>query len=300
MIEGEHGRSATTEPIPLLTASDWAWRRRGPTAAAIAAFDVRETTLERIEGGQGFAWTDGRVVLKPVGLPAEHNWVCRVYAEWDAEEVRVPEPVAPRGDSQFGWSHDGWGAHVHVQGRDVELPHEAQLVKEASDAFHQCVRQYPRPDFLDLRDDPWALGDRIAWEGTKPYGDPETLDVINRLRDHLRPVSLTAQVIHGDILPNVLLSPTLPPAVIDWPPYYRPTGAANAIAATDAVTFHDAPLSLLQDWSTGESWNQLLVRALIYRLGTTGFFASRRSLMGLLVTHLERAKPVIEAVLNTS
>jgi hypothetical protein len=27
------------------------------------------------------------------------------------------------------------------------------------------------------------------------------------------------------------------PAVIDWPPYFRPAGMANAIAATDAVTF---------------------------------------------------------------
>jgi hypothetical protein len=73
---------------------------------------------------------------------------------------------------------------------------------------------------------------------------------------------------------------------------------ANAVAVTDAVTFREASFSLLDDWETGEDWNQLLVRALLYRLGPTGFFASRNRLMGSLVTHVERARPVVDAVLS--
>lgn len=105
-------------------------------------------------------------------------------------------------------------------------------------------------------------------------------------------------MIHGDILPNVLVADGRPPAVIDWPPYFRPVGLANAIAVTDAVTFRAAPLALLDEWETGADWDQLLVRALLYRLGTTGFFASRNRLTGSLVTHLERARPVVDAVLS--
>ena len=67
----------------------------------------------------------------------------------------------------------------------------------------------------------------------------------------MAPVTSPGQVIHGDILPNVLVADGLPPGVIDWPPYFRPVGTANAVAITDAVTFRGAPLSLLDEWETG-------------------------------------------------
>jgi hypothetical protein len=73
---------------------------------------------------------------------------------------------------------------------------------------------------------------------------------------------------------------------------------ATAIAATDAVTFRGAPLSLLDEWADDHDWDQLLVRALLYRLGPTGLIASRNRLMGSLVTHVERVRPVVDAVLS--
>ncbi len=249
-------------------------------------------------GGAGHAWTDGRLVAKPVGCVPEHAWVCEVYVAWDSEDVRVPEPIVPRAGDEVGWSVDGWGAHVFLPGRDVDLVRELGSVQEASDAFHLAVKDLPRPDFMSARDDPWAFGDRLAWEAAEPEGDGETLDVIRRLTDHLSPVTAPEQVIHGDILPNVLLADGLPPAVIDWPPYFRPVGTANAVAVTDAVTFHGASPALLDEWETGKDWNQLLVRALLYRLGPTGLFASRDRLMGSLVTHVERVRPVVEEVLS--
>lgn len=186
---------------------------------------------------------------------------------------------------------------MFLQGRDVELLRELDAVKEASDAFHHSVKDLSRPDFMDDRDDPWAYGDRLAWQAAEPDGDDETLDVVRLLTDHLAPVTTREQVIHGDILPNVLVADGLPPAVIDWPPYFRPAGTANAVAVTDAITFRGGPLSLLDEWETGEDWNQLLMRALLYRLGPTGLFAARNRLMGSLVTHVERVRPVVAAVL---
>jgi len=63
------------------------------------------------------------------------------------------------------------------------------------------------------------------------------------------------------------------------------------------VTFCGAPLSLFDDWSSGQDWNQLLVRAALYRLEPTGIFAIRNRLMGILVTHVQRVTPVIDAIL---
>ena len=224
--------------------------------------------------------------------------MCEVYASWDADDVRVPEPVVPRGVRHESWSLDGWGAHVFVAGRDLDLDKELTQVREVSDAFHAAIRHLDRPGFMDHRDDPWAFGDRLAWGGAEPIGDAATLDVIEQLRGHLAPVAGNSQPIHGDILPNVLVADGLPPAVIDWPPYFRPVGMATAIAVADAVTLRGEPLSMLRKWETGADWDQLLVRALLYRLGPTGFFASRNSLLGSLVTHVERVRPVVDAVVT--
>jgi len=138
---------------------------------------------------------------------------CETYANWTATHVRVPEPVRPQGPGEAGWSSDGWGAQVLLRGRDTGLD-ELDLIKEASDAFHRCVSDPPRPGFMDDRDDPWALGDRLAWEGIEPDGEGETLALIGRLQSHLAPVAERPQVIHGDILPNVMLIDEDVPVVI--------------------------------------------------------------------------------------
>jgi uncharacterized protein (TIGR02569 family) len=283
------------DSVRLYDDADLAWRREGPPIEVRRAYGVDESSLRRLPGGMGFSWTDGRVVLKPVGNVAEHNWVCGIYAGWDCAEVRVPEPLRPAGGSD--WSVAGWAGHVYVPGRDLDLESELALVKEASDAFHAHLAEVPQPDFMADRDDPWAYGDRLAWGEADPPRHLETAAVIDRLLSHLRPVTTAAQAIHGDVLPNVLRADGLAPALIDWPPYFRPVGMANAIAVTDAVTFRGAPEFLLDDWQTGDEWDQLLIRALLYRLGPTGLIASRNRLMGSLVTHLDRARPVVEAVL---
>jgi uncharacterized protein (TIGR02569 family) len=293
------GRQDAVPQTGLPSDADRQWRQRGPTPGALRAFGVREDALRRLAGGQGHAWTDGRLVLKPVGCAQEHRWVCEVYTAWDASDaVRVPLPVRPIGAEADTWSTDGWGAHVFVPGRDLDLPREVESVRAASDAFHRHLTHVPRPDFMRSRTDPWSFGDRVAWEDADPVGDAATLAVIARLRQRLTPVTVRKQVIHGDILPNVLVADGLPPAVIDWPPYFRPAKLANAIAATDAVTFRGADLSLLDEWAVGADWHQLLIRALLYRLGTTGFFASRNSLTGSLLSHVQRVMPVVDAVLS--
>lgn len=290
------------EPARLFDDADRWWRRQPPTAEAIRAFGVDVDRLVRMPGGQGQTWTDGRLVLKPVGCVPEHTWICDVYAAWaDHDEVRVPEPVLPAGrqgaDQERGWTVDNWGAHVFLPGRELDLPDEIDVVREASMLFHRVVAGLPRPAFLDARDDPWAFGDRLAWEHAQPEGDRATLAVIEELRTHLEPVASPDQVVHGDVLPNVLVADGLPPAVIDWPVYFRPAAWADAIAVTDAVTFRGASYTLLDAWARDDDWDQLLIRALLYRLGPTGFFTVRNSLMGGLVTHLERVRPVVDAVL---
>lgn len=292
-------RPPCAQDVRLFDDHEFAWRRAGPSEAAVSAFGVGRDELRRLAGGHGHAWTDGRLVMKPVGCLPEHDWVCQVYAEWSSDAVRVPCPVRPSPAVAGGadWSVDGWAAHELLPGRDADPTTELGLIRQASGAFHAALADVPRPGFLDVRNDPWAFGDRVAWDGVEPAGDTATLELIGALTERLGPVAAPSQPIHGDILPNVLVAAGLPPAVIDWPVYFRPSGLGEAIAILDAVTFRGAPPALLDEWGTGEEWTQLLVRALLYRLGATGLIASRDRLMGSLVTHTERARPVVQAVL---
>lgn len=271
------------------------WRRRGPTAEAVRSLGLRGDELRRLPGGAGHVWTDGRLVVKPVGCVPEHDWVCDVYADWASDAIRVPEPVhAAAGDT---WSVDGWGAHVHLAGRDTELLAELDLVKEAGAAFHEAVGDLPRPSFMDDRDDPWAYGDRLAWEDVEPEADDETRAVIEPLLRSRRPVTSPSQVVHGDLLPNVLVGDGLAPGIIDWPPYFRPHGFGEAIAVHDAITFRGGSMDLVDSWATGPDWDQVLLRGILYRLGPTGVFATRSRLMGGLKTHVERVRPLVAAVI---
>src|SRR5689334_23313535 len=90
VTHGRIGGSSTAGNLRLLDERDWEWRRRGPTPRAVREFGVREDALRRLPGGAGHVWTDGRLVLKPVGCVPEHAWVCKVFATWVSDEVRVP------------------------------------------------------------------------------------------------------------------------------------------------------------------------------------------------------------------
>lgn len=105
----------------------------------------------------------------------------------------------------------------------------------------------------------------MAWEEEPLPADA----MLERLAAQFHPVESPSQLIHGDLLGNVLFAEGEPPTIIDWAPYWRPVGLAAAIAAVDAVCWHGTPIELLpvvgQDIA---EWEQLLVRALAFRMST--------------------------------
>ncbi|MGH2837223.1 MAG: hypothetical protein ACRDJY_02605 [Thermoleophilaceae bacterium] len=80
------------------------------------------------------------------------------------------------------------------------------------------------------------------------------------------PVSAWDQLVHGDLSGNVLFEDGLPPAVIDFSPYWRPKGFASAVVAVDAVVWHEADVGLLATVVNDRDGTELLIRALIFRL----------------------------------
>ncbi|GAA4909802.1 uncharacterized protein (TIGR02569 family) [Stackebrandtia albiflava] len=234
-----------------------------PPAEVLRAFDATGTARP-VTGGQGVTWRADDVILKPTWNPAETRWRAGVLAELpDTADFRVARPVPATTGDGTDWVHGGWeGWHV-ARGR--EDPHRVDDAVATGLAFHAALRRIDRPGFLDLRDDPWSRADRIAWgEEPAPMADP-LLDAI--LAD-CRPVRLPSQAVHPDLLGNLLYADGLPPAVIDWPPYWRPVEWAAAVAVVDARCWYDADTGVIDRWSRLPAWPQMLRRALAFRYAT--------------------------------
>lgn len=238
-----------------------------PPAPVLEAFGVAGEPELLPEGFTRTAWRVGDVVVKRVGHVVEHAWISEVYDAWSAPDVRVPTPLRA---ADGAWSCEGWGAHVWLPGETVGAAADPDWFRAAGEAFHVAVRELDAPAHLATKQDHWTTGDRVAWDDAPPGGDPATLELLHDALALRRPVDLPIQLVHGDLGHNVLRHDGLPPGVIDWPPYVRPVGWALAVSLLDEVCYWGSPPALLDRWADLACWDQLLLRALIYRVATRG------------------------------
>jgi uncharacterized protein (TIGR02569 family) len=246
----------------------------GPDAGTLRAFGVGDQRLERLAGGRGLTWRAGDVVLRPHDGATVTDWRAGVLAELaHTSTFRTPRPVRT---VDGPWRAGAWEAWEWLPGRADET-RVADVIR-VGNAFHRAIAHLDRPAFLapsaPRPEDPWGRADRMAW-GEARLPDEPTLD---RLAAAFRPVRTPSQLVHGDLLGNVLFAdaadaavPAVPavPAVIDWPPSWRPAGFGAAVAAVDAVCWHGVPVTQLGALGADVAeWDQLLVRALAFRIAT--------------------------------
>jgi uncharacterized protein (TIGR02569 family) len=234
-----------------------------------------------LPGGRGGAWRVGRLVFKRVGedpvVAEELRWLGTALGDWPAprrrsagawpavaSSVRVAVPVRA---TNGRWVVGGWAATPFLEGSPAGWAWGAVL--DAGRRFHEAVAHLPRPTFLDRRESPWDTGDRMAWGERPLHVGPALRPLCERVAAALRPVpNQRSQLVHGDLGGNVLLLPAGPPAIIDLSPYWRPPGWALAVVVVDALAWGGADASVL-DLVAGEpEIEQLLLRAMLYRLVT--------------------------------
>ncbi|MGN6408434.1 MAG: hypothetical protein ACTHMH_08795 [Curtobacterium sp.] len=237
-----------------------------PDAAVLRAFGVSGVEPVRLPGGRGLTWRTGPVVLRPHDGATVTDWRARVLAALEhTSSFRTPRPVATEDGT---WRAGDWESWEHLDAQAD--PARIEAVLEAGTAFHRAVAHLDRPGFLedgapDRGVDAWSRADRMAWDEEPLPTDP-TLD---RLARAFRPVALPRQLVHGDLLGNVLFADSAPPAVIDWSPYWRPAGWGEAVAVVDAVCWHGVPVDRAETLGRrAPQWPQLLVRALTFRVAT--------------------------------
>lgn len=203
-------------------------------------------------------------MFKPAHDAEEACWIADVLDGVVADGCRVARPVRSRSGA---WVVEGWAAYAFVEGEAGPAGRYPELLRAAL-AFSAAVRSVPRPAFLDRRQSRWALADRVAWqeESVRPIASAQAL--LARLERLREPLDLPAQLVHGDLSGNVLFAAGQEPAIIDFSPYWRPAGYAEAIAVIDGWLWHDEPPDLVRLLPSTVATAQLLVRAAIFRLIT--------------------------------
>jgi uncharacterized protein (TIGR02569 family) len=239
----------------------------------LAAFRLAGAVPVRLPGGQGTAWRAGRVVLKPADSVREGRWFAEVYDGLAGPGFRVPRPVrALTGD----WVALGWTAYRWVPGAAADWsgvsPRWPGMVA-VSRALSAALIGVSVPPWRATVENPWTIGDEVAWGERDPGpllgpGAGPLAGQVRRLLAALRPIDLPNQLIHADLAGNVLFADGLPPAVIDFSPLERPAGLPLAVVAVDTLMWQRASHEVLGYLSGEPELDQMLARALVYRLVT--------------------------------
>jgi uncharacterized protein (TIGR02569 family) len=258
----EHADAEAASPKPA-----------GVPERVLAAFGLADVTPVPLAGGRGTAWLAGPVVLKPADLEPADRWNADVYDRLAGPGFRVPRPVrATSGD----WIADGWTAWQRVSGAPADWsgvsPRWPELIN-GSRALHAALAPVEVPRWRVTQDIPWTAGDQVAWgeRDPEPVLGPAAGSIggqVRRLLAALRPVDLPHQLVHADLSGNVLFADGEPPAFIDFSPLRRPAALPLAVVAVDALQWHQARPEALDLLADEPEFDQLLARALIYRLVT--------------------------------
>ena len=216
----------------------------------------------RLPGGQGRSFRHGEAVLKAAEDPAEAAWAAQLLAALEPRGYRLARPLRA---SDGRWVIGGWTACEYLDAQSGPAGRWEELL-DAGRAFHVAIAHVPRPAFLARRSHRWARADRAAW-GERDVTMPVVARARwSRLAGLLEPVSVPAQLVHGDLSGNVLFAEGELPAIIDFSPYWRPVGYAEAIVVVDALLWFGADRRVLVARADTDGFAQMLVRALMFRL----------------------------------
>ncbi|MFX0202894.1 MAG: hypothetical protein ACFFCW_42870 [Candidatus Hodarchaeota archaeon] len=230
-----------------------------PPTRVLEAFGVRGNPV-CLSSGLWTTFQVGESVLKQSHNEVEAIWVIEILSGIEERGFRAPHYLtADDGDVLV----EGWMAYEFLPGKMLEGHWAAK--REALELFHSALKEIPPPPFFANRNDPWALADFMAW-GDLPITCHKRLKpAVDQLMSCLKPIQVTNQIIQGDPA-NILFEEGLPPAIIDFCPYWRPSDFALAILVVDALVWKDAEPSILKWFEDICDFDQLLVRAELRRL----------------------------------
>jgi uncharacterized protein (TIGR02569 family) len=261
-----------------------------PPPQIAAAFGVDGAAPCAVRGGQGATFRVGNLAVKKCEDVVQTEWLCGVMETVTERGFRIARPVRADG-GQF--VVDGWFATLWVEGT-TDMAGRWHEAIDACQAFHIALNRVPWSPLLHRMDNPWGRADAAIW--AQPPVDLHIGPIADGLHRRLRPIDLPSQLVHGDPGDgNFLFAPGRPPAIIDMPPYWHPADYAIAVLIADGIAWSGAPLSLLDHVAAWPQMDQLLLRAVLFRLYVGFLFRGGQSAAD---RRADAYAPVINAIEN--
>lgn len=260
---------------------------RGPGApsdAVRSAFQVGYSTPVPLGDAWGDGWRCDHVVLTPSTEPSRATWSAQVIDRMRPTGVAVPRPLR---STDGRYSVGGWTARSFFSGHRAPRFDE---IAAAALSVNRALAGERRPAFLTAgratADGEWrdaelfAAAEAAAWaedptELLAPVMDPDAVprpDVAAAMAKAARLIPLRSavtapdQLVHGDMLGCTVFDGHADPVVVDLVPAWRPAAWSVALLVVDAVAWASAEDELIDRWSHLPEFNQLLLRAVLYRL----------------------------------
>jgi uncharacterized protein (TIGR02569 family) len=259
-----------------------------PSSTVLRAFGAGGENARIVDGGQGVTVRAGGLAFKRCENSELAEWLAGVMEGVEEDGFRIARPV--RGVSG-DFVVEGWCATRWLEGT-AAINGRWQEAMSACSAFHRAIRHVPYSPTLEGLDNPYTRVDAGLWRAT-PIVDGRLGPMAEQLRQSLRPVTLPGQLLHGDPSEgNLLFCPREPVGIIDIAPYWHPADYALAVLLADGIAWSGAPPELLESVRESPEMDQLLARAVLFRLQVGYLFggaarAARRA---------ERYAPVAQAI----
>jgi uncharacterized protein (TIGR02569 family) len=228
----------------------------------IAHLFKADTQPVLLQGGRGQTYRVGNIVIKPTINHFETEEMAHILFQLPhSNEVRFPKPVQ---SIQGNWVEDGFEAWSWLEGKEEDGRYADKI--KICDAFSKLFVGVNKPKFIDAKTDSWAMADRVGWDEITAEYEPEFQKMIDVIRSKLKPVTLEQQIIHGDIVGNIIFNEKEGPAVIDVTLYWRPADYAKALLVLEAICWENADVSTYQLIKDVEHLEYLMYRAALVKI----------------------------------
>jgi hypothetical protein len=220
-----------------------------------------------LPGGTTMTFRVGEAVLKHIKETSLENNHSPELIQWIAEfsthlpEVgfRIPKPISTI--NQTWITADGWTAWSFLEGRHA-APEDIPACIQGILAFHQALKLIPKHPLMDDNRTPWGKAHHWCWAEKPDRVQPQLRPLVDHLYTLRQPIDgLDWQLMHGDLNPeNILIAPSLPPAFLDFSPFWGPPEFALAIFA-NFIGPRRGDVSILRYLEAIPAFDQLLIRA---------------------------------------
>jgi ribosomal protein S18 acetylase RimI-like enzyme len=229
-------------------------------------FGVHETP-QKLPGGSVEVSRVGDIVIKHISETSLENnhspdlagWIAEFSAKITQDGFRIPKGV-PTVDGK--WITDnGWTAWTFVEGSHATETDVPQCIT-AIQKLHEVLKDIPKNTLLDDSHTPWAKAQKWCLGDKPEYVNPKLKEYVDRLYDLRKPIEVAPdQLMHGDLNPeNILVAPSLPPAFIDFSPFWGPPELAMAIFA-NFIGPRKGNAEVLGHFKDLPNFDQMLIRA---------------------------------------